>query len=193
MSRKGDWEDSRGEQWVWCPEKAASRKSLEEKRLTNWQMLLVGHMRQDWELTMRSGDMVTGDLAKSYLDDQVSTSELGRKGSRDFKTRQAFGRVLCKKEPRKLMMQEWLSLVDEQGCDPGNKRGFITKGNSSAVVRVCETSSNQGVQTIPASLEMFSSTHQELWKISMPFDPLVPLWTSSGNDSKYRSSLHRSS
>lgn len=49
---------------------------------------------------MGSGNMeVTGNLAMSYLDEQVNTKEHGRKGNRDFKIRQAFGGILCKEKP----------------------------------------------------------------------------------------------
>lgn len=39
---------------------------------------------------------VAGNLGMNYLDEQVNTKEHGRKESRDFKIRQAFGGILCK-------------------------------------------------------------------------------------------------
>lgn len=51
---------------------------------------------------MGSGNMeLPGNLAMSYLDEQMNTKKHGRKGNRDFKIRQALGRILYKEEPIK--------------------------------------------------------------------------------------------
>lgn len=56
---------------------------------------------------MGSGNMeLPGNLAMSYLDEQMNTKKHGRKGNRDFKIRQGLGGILCKEEPIKLMMLE---------------------------------------------------------------------------------------
>lgn len=78
---------------------------------------------------------VTSDPGKSYLDEQVSTKEHGRRRSRDFKIRQAFGGVLCKGEPRKWRMLESHS-GGEWGQDLVNNGSLLINGNPPTVAGI---------------------------------------------------------
>lgn len=130
LRRSAQW--VRREPQVWHPEVVTCRRVSKRK---NWPTAAWYWLPHKTRLRTGHGIWQHGGHQWPWQELLGWTKQHGRRRSRDFEIPQASG-VLCEGEPRKLVMLDWCSWVNERKTRSSEHGGLFINGNFSTVSRV---------------------------------------------------------